>query len=136
MDRNRAYSRCHIMGEGEILTHSGGPSAKFKLIDMSASGVRIESAGDVDVGEERELKIVFDGYLFEIVVNVTGKVRRKEVVNGFYEYGIEFVNLSQKNRIELDELMKRSCSIGYHTGNNICEDGNCVFFSAKNLIKF
>jgi len=128
---NRKYPRCHIIGQGEFTDKLVAGTKKFEIVDISAAGVRIRTNAQLPEDSEIDMKIRFSGYIFEVILNAAGKVVRKREMDDGLEYAVEFTNLHQKDRTEIDELIKYSCS-ERHEGPTACDEGNCLFFeSAK-----
>lgn len=112
MENIRNYQRCHVMGEGRLKT---GPSEKeydFQVIDISASGVRILTAADMQEGTNAHMKIVFGSHIVDVPLDVSGTVEKKEKRGRDLEYALRFVSLSHKDRVEIDEIITRTCGLG------------------------
>jgi hypothetical protein len=109
MDNFRNYQRCNVMGEGEMRKTEDKAVSKFEVIDVSASGIRIKASGEFDVNEEVQMDIRFAGHLLEIPLKASGIVSKKRKLGNLFEYAVKFTNLSGKERIEIDEIVKKTC---------------------------
>ena len=101
------YASCNIAGEGKLYVQGSNRVEKFKIVDMSAAEINIETLAKVLEGTAVRLKIRLIGVIVDAHIDVNGKVV-KRIENG---YSIEFVGLSDSNREEIDELMRSSCNI-------------------------
>lgn len=127
MDGNRRYLRCKREGEGVFSDHPVGSMNKFKIIDISAAGIRISTKRSLEERDTVEMSIIFSGYLHEKHIDVKSRVVRKEKKENGFEYGLEFVDLTHKEKVEIDEIMKQSCSINHEKTLSNCDYGDCVF---------
>lgn len=126
MDGRRKYLRCRQKGRGIFTDRFINPMRKFSVIDISASGIGVKSKIDIGIGETVAMAIVFDGYFHEKDLKVKGSVVRKETLGDGFVYGIKFTNLSHKDKVEIDEIMNRSCIRDHHKTLYNCED-DCIF---------
>ena len=130
MDIKRTYPRCSIFGDGDMVI-SNGKKLPVKVKDMSASGCMITSDYELQMNELIHLSIHFTGIAQENNISVKGKVVRKEAVSNSFTYGIEILDLSPKQRVEIDEIMQMSCIHIPIEGANLCDDGGCIFHHRK-----
>lgn len=116
MDEIRNYQRCNVMGEGELFVDKPGNSyrhgIRFHIIDVSASGIRIRTKINVDADLVLDMKIRFGGHITDIPLNVKAKVTKKEKKGTEFEYALRYLNLSNENKIEIDEIVRMSCNYG------------------------
>lgn len=77
MNTNRNYLRCHINGEGEFTDRQTRRGMEFRILDISASGIRIQTSADLEEDKITGMKIRLSGHIFDIVINVNGIVTRK-----------------------------------------------------------
>lgn len=101
------YASCNITGDGKLNIEGSMKVEKFKIVDMSASGINIETSAEIPKGMVVRLKIRLPGVIVDAHIDVNGKVT-KRIENS---YNIEFVGLSDSNREEIDELMRSTCNI-------------------------
>lgn len=108
MNAMRHYKRYDVTGRGFIT--AGAPSKAYPVtvLDISASGLRIETEADLDVGTLAGLEFVLEGPATHYQKSVSGKVVSKVKHSKHYQYGILFVNFSTQNRVELDECLRLS----------------------------
>lgn len=111
MDRIRNYQRCNVMGEGTLFVKPDGKAYPFYVIDISASGVKIRSNAELELNDEVEIDIRFSGHILEIPLKVDAKVAKKTKTGKEYEYALRFLNLSHQKRVEIDEIVRRTCGI-------------------------
>lgn len=104
---SKKYAICNIAGDGKLLSKSNFHIDKFKIIDMSASGIRIETSAVLIHGDEVKLKIRLKSSPIEAHLEIEGVVTM-ELYKG---YEIEFLNLSEDVIKEIDELMRETCNI-------------------------
>ncbi|NLD46610.1 MAG: PilZ domain-containing protein [Clostridiaceae bacterium] len=126
MDGRRKYLRCRQTGRGIFTDRFTDPQRKLSVIDVSATGIGVISKIDINVGEIVSMAIVFDGYFHEKDLKVQGCVIRKEMLKDGFLYGIEFINQSHKEKVEIDEIMNRSCIRDHHKTLSNCEE-DCTF---------
>lgn len=101
------YASCSIAGDGKLYTENNNKMEKFKIIDMSAEGIRLETQAVLQEITGVELKIRLIGGPLDAYMDISGKVKRR-LEKG---YEIEFVGLSENAREEIDELMRTTCNI-------------------------
>jgi len=101
------YASCNVAGDGKLYTENNNKSEKFKIIDMSADGIRMETPAALQEDTGVKLKIRLMGGPVDAHMDINGKVK------GRFEkgYEIEFVDLSDNDREEIDELMRNTCNI-------------------------
>lgn len=101
------YASCNVAGDGKLYTENNNKAEKFKIIDMSAAGIRLETPAVLQEDIEVKLKIRLIGGPVDAHMDINGKVKRR-LEKG---YEIEFVDLSDFDREEIDELMRNTCNI-------------------------
>jgi hypothetical protein len=101
------YTSCTIAGDGKLYTQSNNKSEKFKIIDMSAARIILETSAVLQEAIEVKLKIRLTGGPVEAHIDISGKIKSRFEKS----YEIEFINLSDSAREEIDELMKNTCNI-------------------------
>lgn len=118
MDRSRHYFRCKIAGHGRLYRNFDKKGIEFSVVDMSATGLKIITRAELEEKEEIRLDIRFSGFIFEVAVSVKGRVTRKAYLGEeAMEYGLHFVDLPHKDRVEIDEMIGHSCTLNYnHNG--------------------
>lgn len=107
MASDSKYASCSVAGDGILYIEGSKKTEKFKIIDMSAVVVRIQTPLILKEGQGLRLKIRLIGGVIDVHLNVNGKVSR--VIDNGYE--IKFMGLSDNERQEIDELMKNTCNI-------------------------
>lgn len=126
MDGKRRYLRCRKDGRGVFTDRFLDSLSRFSVIDISATGIAISAKRELDIDDTVGMAIVFDGYFHEKDVKVTGRVVRKESEERIFKYGMEFIDLSQEEKVEIDEIMNRSCVRDHEKSLSNCED-DCTF---------
>lgn len=104
---SKKYASCNVSGDGKLYTESNNSADKFKIIDMSAEGIRIETAADLQQQMMVKLKIRLKGSPIDVHINVNGKVKGKLGK----DFDIKFLDLLDSDRDDIDELMRSSCNI-------------------------
>ncbi|MFZ5985727.1 MAG: PilZ domain-containing protein [Bacillota bacterium] len=127
MDGNRSYLRCSVGGRGVFTDHPVGAVGKFNIIDISASGIRISAKREFSPDDTVQMSIAFSGYLREKEINVKAKVVRKVQSQDGFEYGLKFIDLDHKEKVEIDEIMNQSCSREHQKALSNCDYDNCTF---------
>ncbi len=128
MDGKRNYLRCNnISGKGTFCDNLFDSSVKFKVINLSGSGILIKTKRKLGVSNVVEMKIEFGGYINEKRIILKGKVIRQEADGEEFLYGMEFVDISHEKRVEIDEIMNLSCSREHHKSLKNCDYGECTF---------
>ncbi len=127
MDGKRNYMRCNnISGKGLFGDKKFETEGKFKVLNLSGSGVLILTERKLEINDIVEMRIVFAGYINEKEIKVKGRVVREESGGDAFRYGMEFVGIPHKERVEIDEIMNLSCSREPHKGLNNCDHGECI----------
>ena len=108
---NKHYTTCSVIGEGRLNQISTGKEADFEIIEISASGVKIYTPANLDEKEHAALKMSFGGHFIAVSLKAEGQIVDKRQRGAVYEYNISFTNLPETKKIELDEIMKRTCNI-------------------------
>lgn len=128
MDGKRKYLRCsNLSGEGTFCDNLYGRAKKFEVINLSASGMLIKSKRKLEINDVAEMKIVFGGYINEKQLRLSGRVVRIESSGDNFLYGMEFVEISHGNRVEIDEIMNMTCSREHQNSLKNCDHGECTF---------
>jgi len=128
MDGKRNYLRCdNISGEGTFCDNLGDNSKMFKVLNLSGSGILIKSKKKLDIDDEVEMKIDFAGYINEKQIELIAKVVRQDSAGEDFLYGMKFVDISHEARVEIDEIMKLSCSREHYSSLKNCDHDQCTF---------
>jgi hypothetical protein len=96
------YPSCDVQGSGKL-----NNDVSFSVIDLSAKQIRIKTKAPIKINSDVNLDISLDGGLFMINIKCNGIVSGK--INDGYE--VIFKDMPDKDRFEIDELMKSSCNI-------------------------
>ncbi len=123
MDVKRNYLRCSLTGEGQIATESVAET--FEVVDISASGALINIPFDLNPGDRCELNFSFRSETTHFSFYTKGIIVRKEIQGSKSIFGVHFINLDEKSRVELDEIIKHNCQHSSEYSMNKCEDGDC-----------
>lgn len=113
MEGFRNYPRCAVVGDGELAKQSSNAVYEFHVIDISASGVKLKTAADLELNAKVDISIRFSGHIIEVPVHAPCEVVKKEKIGEEFEYALKFTSLSHKDRVEIDEIIRRTC----YTGN-------------------
>lgn len=131
MPKDKRYEACQMSGEGEILVNE--KKARLDVIDITSNRIRIVTKIDLEIGEEVVLGLWFNSYIFHADMDVDGKICDKIHNGDEYIYEIEFINMKENHKIEINELLKQNC-IHYPINMlNECEEGTCVFYRAQRV---
>ena len=106
---NNKYPSCDVAGGGKIFLKNTKSGEKFKIIDMSAEEIKIKTSMQLELDTIVDLKISLDSLLFEIHVDAIGKVVEK--LESTEKYRVEFMELSDKVKEEIDEVMRSTCNL-------------------------
>ncbi len=101
------YASCNVAGDGKLFIEGNNKVEKFKIIDMSAAGIRLETTAALPENTAVKLKIRLLGGVVDANMDVNGKVARA-IEKG---YELEFTDLSDGEKEEIDELMRNTCNI-------------------------
>lgn len=101
------YASCNVAGDGKLFIEGNNKAEKFKIIDMSAVGIRLETTATLPENTAVKLKIRLFGGVVDANMDVNGKVARA-IEKG---YELEFTDLSDGEKEEIDELMRNTCNI-------------------------
>lgn len=111
MNESRKYPRCDINGAGELALQANGEKYKFKLTDMSAEGIKVLLENAIALDQRVSVNIRLKSFIFEVNINAHGIVKRCEKVDSSYECAVEFTELPDADREEINELMMSSCNL-------------------------
>ena len=103
----KKYASCNVSGDGKLYIKGIKNADKFKIIDMSAEGMRIQTSAELNEHMSIKLKIRLKGSPIDAYMDVNGKVKGK-LENGFE---IEFLDLLDSDKDDIDELMRNTCNI-------------------------
>ena len=103
---NNKYPSCEIAGGGKVFLKDTKNGEKFKIIRMSAENIEIKTSMQLEVGTLVDLKIILNSILFEMDINAKGKVVGK--LEPTEKYRIQFIDLSDKAKKEIDEIMRNA----------------------------
>lgn len=106
---NNKYTSCDVVGGGKVFLKDSDNGGKFKIIEMSAVEIKINTSIELELDTIVDLKIVLNSILFDIDLDVTGKVVEK--LESSEKYRIEFIELSDKVKEEIDDIMRSACNL-------------------------
>ncbi len=98
----RAYSRGQHFAYDGTVSVDGETWEKADISDLSSGGLKLVTKANHTQGDELWFDLVIYGFMSEFQVKVPGKICRKTDVAGKYQYGIEFIGLSQDTKIRID----------------------------------
>lgn len=111
MIESRKYPRCDINGTGELTLQASGEKYKFKLVDMSTDGIKVLLEDAIESDQKVSVSIHLKSYIFEVKIKAQGVVMRSEKADSLYGCAVEFTELSESDREEINELMMSSCNL-------------------------
>ena len=106
---NNKYLSCNIVGGGKVFLKGNEEGEEFKIIEMSADEIKIETGLHLELDNIVKLKIILNSILFDIDIDAMGKVVEKLELKE--KYRIEFMELSEKAKEEIDEIMRNACDL-------------------------
>jgi len=105
---NSQYSSCNVKGSGRII--SNGSKYNFKIIDLCADGAKISSLNDIEMYTQVEMVIILPAFLFHVRINSIARIVQKKKYDNGFEYDVEFIGLSERDKSGIDEIMRSTCS--------------------------
>jgi len=105
---NNGYQSCNIVGGGKVFLKDTKKAKKFKVIEMSAEEIKIETNLQLELDTIVHLKIILNSILFNIYIDAKGKVVEK--IEPIEKYRIDFIGLSEKVKKEIDEIVRNACN--------------------------
>jgi hypothetical protein len=108
-NNNNKYTSCDVVGRGKVFLKNTERGEKFKIIEMSAVEIKIKTSLQLELDTIVNLKIILNSILFDIDVDATGKVVEK--LESTENYRIEFIDLEDKAKEEIDDIMKSACNL-------------------------
>ncbi|HEY5560622.1 MAG TPA: hypothetical protein VIK72_02515 [Clostridiaceae bacterium] len=105
---NTKYISSKILGGGKAFIKDTKIGEKFTISEMSAEEIQIETSLQLDIDTIVKLKIRLDSILFEININALGKVVEKQEEAQIYK--IEFIDMKDNVKEEIDDIIRRSCN--------------------------
>lgn len=112
MDQIRNYPRCIVLGDGELNIKPDKRGYPFHVQDISGTGVRVRTEKNIEIKQIVFIRMKFSGHIIEVPIETSGEVVKKAMIGNEYEYAIKFTDLSQKEKVEIDEIIRRSCYNG------------------------
>lgn len=107
MDKN-PLCFCNVKGSGRVLSNNN-KTTRFNIIELSADGAKIFSKDKIDKFSQVKMQIILPAFLFQVKITTDFKIiEEKEYGNGF-EYAVDFVGLSDRDRGGIDELVRNTC---------------------------
>ena len=85
-------------------THNPNKTGRAAVIDISLSGAAFVGNIEFSEGEEVDLRFILPGYRVYVL---EGVIRRIQVRNDAYMYGVEFKNLNFIKKIRLRKLISK-----------------------------
>lgn len=76
------------------------------LYDLSSGGMKVDTTLDCPVGAVLKAHLVIRNVLREFDIRTDARVRRKEVYDGKFSYGLSFQNLKTDDIIHIDECIR------------------------------
>ncbi len=77
--------------------------------NISETGLLIFATQEIDVGTKLIITVLFpDGYgldKFEVLASVVWQSRSDEMESNGYKYGVQFIHISEKDRMKLDHFI-------------------------------
>jgi c-di-GMP-binding flagellar brake protein YcgR len=113
MTESRKYPRCDIAGTGELTLQTSEKKYKFKLLDMSADGIKVLLEEAIESNQNVSVNICLKNYIFEVKIKAQGIVIRSEKADTLYECVVEFTDIQDSDREEINEMMMSSCNLIY-----------------------
>lgn len=106
------FCRCNVKGSGKIFTDKD-KYIEFEIIDLCAEDSKVFSPNEVDTGIRVRIAIVLPAILFQVEINTEAIIVQKTKTGNGFEYCLEFVDLSEEDKCEIDELMRSTCNMEY-----------------------
>lgn len=111
MQEGSKYPSCNVAGGGKLFIKPSGKEETFKIIDMSAAVIRVDTDAELEEGVTVGLKIKLNSLVFDVNIDASGRVIKRTQKEKGCEYSIEFTELSERDREEIDELMRSTCNL-------------------------
>ncbi|HEY9059012.1 MAG TPA: hypothetical protein VIO64_00690 [Pseudobacteroides sp.] len=113
MTDNKKYPSCNIAGNGKLEILSSGKKVSFKLISISAESAFVQMEENIDTSLKVLIHIVMKSSIFEVRINAEGIIKMSRKMDSGYQYEIAFINLSEDDQNEINDLMVSSCDLSY-----------------------
>lgn len=105
MNPMRNYVRGNPVGQGAMWSLETGVVKDFDVLDISASGMLVESEAGFREGEELEVRLEITGILFEKNLRLKATVVKVGVFGDSEVYALKTTGLSPNDKIEIDEII-------------------------------
>jgi c-di-GMP-binding flagellar brake protein YcgR len=69
--------------------------------------------------------------LIDISIHPKVKITRMHKMNENYMYGISFVDLTENDKVQIDEIVNYQCMVDDQTLGENCDEGSCLFIKNK-----
>ena len=78
---------------------------------MSADGIKILMEDAIKSGQKISVNICLKNYIFEVNIKAQGIVMRSEKADTLHECVVEFTDIQDCDRNEINEMMMSSCNL-------------------------
>jgi hypothetical protein len=121
------YTKCYIKGEGKEINRS----IPFEIEDVSAIAADIVMDYKLNPDKIYNLEFNFSANLIECRFKANVKIEREKLSGKRYHYHVNFLNMPESKKIEIDEVLKRACIIKDIESVNKCDNGDCKVTNIK-----
>lgn len=111
MNELRKYPRCNLKGTGELILEANEKEYKFKIVDISAEGIKMLMEEEIEEDQNVTVNIHLVNYIFEVNIDAKGISIRSEKVGSFYKCVVGFTKMHESDRNEINELIMSSCNL-------------------------
>jgi hypothetical protein len=123
MEKIRHYQRYTVLGSG-VIYRTSIQNVAFSINDISASGMNIITEADLEKDVVISMEIQVSGNILPYKKQIKGRIIRKSKCDSIFNYGIQFMDLPNRDIIEIDEYLRLNYSntaphrTSYDTGND------------------
>lgn len=129
MNNINNYMNCNMLGLGYI-TSKNSSNLQFTVSSVSAEGAEIKFDNQPHLDDILEDMIDAKIHLSTSILGTTFDVRlkllKKDEASHSGEYYASFVNFPEHKKVELDEIIKKTCIFTHTPQEQACEYGNCL----------
>ena len=125
MSNSALYKRCYISGHGEVINPTG-INLKVNVLDLSAVDAYVTIDGKVDENKLYDINLVFSSNGMDHSISFKGIIKNHSSDKHHDGYLIEYTDISEEKKIEIDEILLHSCIIKETSAINKCNSGSCV----------
>jgi hypothetical protein len=124
-----------MKGVGEIL-NTDIKEKKFIIDDISAIGGTVHHDGELPTNKVFDIKLSFSSNFLDLNLKLKAQFELNPSSTNEGSYYVRFIDLEEHKKVEIDEILKHSCTIkDLDTIESCSSNGQCDFSHSKKFNK-